>query len=195
MKLVTIRRKFAEEFQVFRQQKISCRRLWNVDEATGFYLYQIVLSSHPGRILEIGTSNGYSTFWLSLASEEVDALIDTVEVDAARQASALANLKGRKNIIFYLGLAERIIPSLQFSYDLVFLDANKADYISYLKLLLPLLNNNALIIADNVISHRESVHEYLDFIVNNPSFVSETLNIGDGLEITRFQESKEVQYA
>ena len=85
-------------------------------------------------------------------------------------------------------MAEEIIPKLRQKFDFVFIDANKPDYIVYLKLLEDKLENNALIIADNIFSHQESVKEYLDFIRGNPLFETMTLEIDSGLEISVFDD-------
>ena len=82
---------------------------------------------------------------------------------------------------------EEIIPELKKKFDFVFIDANKTDYILYLKLLKNKLADQAVIVADNIISHRESVQEYLDFINENPLFETMNLNIDSGLEISIFR--------
>ncbi len=170
----------------FNVQKSNNSRLWNIGFETGRFLYEEVLRNKPSKLLEIGTSNGFSTFWLALAAEKLGVDVDTIEIDKDRLNLARENLRGITNINFILGLAKNIIPKLNCCYDFIFIDACKPEYIDYLKSLLPILNKNALIIADNVVSHEKSVHEYLDFVRNNPIFSTETVIIESGLEITRF---------
>jgi len=177
---------FREELETFAAQKRKIRRLWNIGEETANLLYFFVKAKNPQNILEIGTSNGFSTFWLSVAAES--AVIDTIEVDESRFLLAKENLKSRKNIVIHFGLAEKIIPNLDKKYDLVFIDAGKIDYINYLKLLLKKLNNDALIIADNVISHHETVREYLTFVKNHRDFTTFTLSVESGLEISIYKK-------
>lgn len=66
------------QFAKFKVQKQNLRRLWNISEKCAELLFLLILAKKPKRILEIGTSNGYSTFWLSLAAESCVAVIDTI---------------------------------------------------------------------------------------------------------------------
>jgi predicted O-methyltransferase YrrM len=147
----------------------------------------LVLSRQPHAILEIGTSNGYSTFWLSLAAAECKARVISIEVDDSRFAMARENLKNKQNVHLIHDKAENVIPKLETKFDFVFIDAGKINYIDYLRLLLPILNEKALIVADNVISHQHTVKEYLDFIKYDCRFVSITLPVDAGLEISVFK--------
>ncbi len=177
---------YKDRLSIFKQQKKNINKLWNITEQTAQLLYMLIKTKQPKNILEIGTSNGYSTFWISLAAEKFDAIIDTIEVDKTRFKLAQKNLAGIRNIILHLGKAEQIIPKLNKKYDFVFIDANKADYINYVKSLINKLNNKAIIVADNVISHKESLQEYLDYINSDPAFESMILDIDSGLEISVF---------
>jgi len=174
----------------FSDQKKKHRRLWNICEETAQFLFNNIIDNKPDRILEIGTSNGYSTFWLSLAAEKTDSTVDSIEVDELRSGLARKNLIGRENINLLFGLAENIIPDLKFKYDFVFIDAGKIGYIDYIKLLINKLKPGAVIIADNVISHKDTVRDYLDYIKRNDLFDTETLNIGSGLEVSIYNSNK-----
>ena len=181
-----IKKKYKHELARFEVQKNNMRRLWNIQQETAELLYTLVKVKSPKHILEIGTSNGFSTFWLSLAAEKCDAIVDTIEVDEDRFKLAKENLASRKNIIQRFGKAEYIIPELQDKYDFVFIDAGKINYIDYIKLLQNKINNNAIIVADNVISHKATVKEYLDFIESSELFDSVTLDIDSGLNIASY---------
>ena len=181
-----IKAQYKQQLLEFKHQKNKINRLWNITEQTAQLLYMFIKTKQPKNILEIGTSNGYSTFWISLAIDKLEANIDTIEVDRSRFKQAQKNLSGIKNIILHFGKAEQIIPELDKKFDFVFIDANKVDYIKYIKLLMNKLNNKAIIIADNVISHKDSLQEYLDYINSVPAFESMLLNIDSGLEISVF---------
>ncbi|MCK5051520.1 MAG: class I SAM-dependent methyltransferase [Candidatus Cloacimonetes bacterium] len=182
-----IKELYKYELARFEVQKKNLRRLWNIPQETAELLYTLVLTKSPKHILEIGTSNGFSTFWLSIAAESCDAVVDTIEVDKDRFKLAKRNLKNRKNIIQRFGKAELIIPELIDKYDFVFIDAGKINYIDYIKILINKLNNNAVIVADNVISHYDTVKEYLDYIKSSERFDSVTLNIDSGLNIAVYK--------
>ena len=89
--------KYKKELERFEKQKQSSESFWNIREQTAKFLYSFIKAKSPENILEIGTSNGYSTFWLSLAAE--NAFVDTIEADESRFELAKKNLKSRKNII------------------------------------------------------------------------------------------------
>lgn len=171
----------------FKVQKDNIRRLWNISEKCAELLYILVISKSPKHILEIGTSNGYSTFWLSLAAEKIKAQITSLEVDLNRYELAVENLKSRQNIKLIREKAEDYLAEVKTIFDFVFIDAGKINYIDYLKLVIPNLKQGTLIVADNVISHRHTVKEYLDFIKSDDRFESMTLPIDAGLEISVFK--------
>tara|TARA_A100001011_G_scaffold393769_1_gene484473 strand:+ start:1305 stop:1949 length:645 start_codon:yes stop_codon:yes gene_type:complete len=109
--------------------------------------------TQPNNILEIGTFTGYATLCMAEGLKE-NGTIHTIEVN-----EELFNFHKRyfdkssyKNqIISHLGDAKDIIPQLDFKFDMAFIDADKANYISYFDLVLPKLNSGGIIIADNVL--------------------------------------------
>jgi len=181
-----IKQKYKHELARFEVQKNNNRRLWNIPQQTAELLFTLVKVKSPRQILEIGTSNGFSTFWLSLAAETCGAFVDTIEVDEDRYNLAKNNLENRNNVTQHFGKAELIIPDLLNKYDFVFIDAGKINYINYIKLLISKLNSNSLVVADNVISHKGTVKEYLDYIESSELFDSVTLNIDSGLNIATY---------
>lgn len=182
--LEAIKSKYIDELHMFEIQRKNITRLWNIDQTTGEFLFKLVLEKKPDRIIEVGTSNGFSTFWLSRAAEILQIEVDTIDADYDRNFLAKDNLRGFTNINFYLGTAKDVIPTLANCYDFFFLDANKSLYLDILKSLQSHLNKNCWIIADNTVSHKNTVNEYLDFVRNNDSFETKSLDIGQGLEFT-----------
>ena len=183
-----MKKKYKHELARFKVQKNNMQRLWNIPQETAELLYTFVKIKAPKHILEIGTSNGYSTFWLSLAAETCGAVVDTIEVDEDRFMLAKSNLVTRDNVVQRLGKAELIIPELSGKYDFIFIDAGKINYIDYIKLLHNKMKRNAIIVADNVISHKDTVEEYLDYIESSELFDSVTLNIGSGINIAIYNK-------
>ena len=181
---------YAKELSVFERQRNDIKRLWNISEEAGKFLYRLVEISKPKRILELGTSNGYSTFWLSIACEKHKGEVVSIEVEKSRFELAKKNLIRLKNITLIFDLIEKAIPTLSGKFDMIFIDANKSDYIKYLKLLLEFnkMEIPCLIVADNVISHYKSVKDYLNFVTNNKHFYTEIENIGSGMSLSIYNE-------
>jgi predicted O-methyltransferase YrrM len=192
MKTIQIKDRYKAHFANFEKQKNDNNRLWNIDDQSAAFLYEQIIIRRPKHILEIGTSNGYSTFWLSLAADRSGASVESIEIEESRYRLAIDNLSKRNNVKLYLGNALEIIPKLQRNYEFVFIDAGKIDYNNYLRLLLPKLVDNCVIIADNIRSHQASLEEYLNQLSHNPSFISMSLDIGSGLELSVYNKSEEI---
>ena len=156
----------------------------------------------PKRILEIGTAVGYSAICFSKFLAE-DGVIDTIERDEERIKEAKINIKNmnlENKIHIYEGDAVEILPNLQEKYDVVFIDAAKGKYPFFLKESLPMLNNNGIIFADNILykgyvmsdynKHKQrtavrNLREYIAEITQNSDLENEILEVGDGLAISR----------
>ena len=109
----------------------------------------------PQYILEIGSFTGYSALCLANGLTDTGAL-HTIELRAADAETAALNFSKstrNKQIHVHIGNAIDIIPSLDFEWDLVFIDADKTAYIDYYELIVPRLSKKGMIIADNVLFH------------------------------------------
>lgn len=109
----------------------------------------------PKRILEIGTFTGYSALCLAKGLQP-GGLVHTIELrdeDAAIARSYFDQSVYKDNILQHVGNASQIIPTLNESWDMVFIDADKTGYIDYYELILPSVKQNGIIIADNVLFH------------------------------------------
>ncbi|MCJ7508685.1 MAG: O-methyltransferase, partial [candidate division Zixibacteria bacterium] len=159
------------------------RRMRSIPPETGLFLYLLVKISKAQKILEIGTSQGYSTIWLAQAAEEIGGKVTTLEINPTSAAKAEKNLKQVKLDRFVeikIGDAERILPNMREKFDFVFIDAEKKGYLTYFDLVRPILKENGLIVADNVISHAESLANYTDSVQKHPDFQSLIVPIGSG---------------
>ena len=108
--------------------------------------------NQPRRILEIGTGNGFSALLLTETCRA--AMIDTIEIDSARHArakKAAQDAECADRIRYFLGDAAKIIPTLSATYDFLYLDGPKGQYLRHLRLAEPLLSPRATICADNVL--------------------------------------------
>lgn len=111
----------------------------------------------PRRILEIGTFTGYSALCLAKGLEP-DGQLHTIELrenDAALAQSYFNRSALRDKIVLHTGSAKEVIPTLNETWDLVFIDADKVSYIEYFELVFPKLRQNGFILADNIFFHGE----------------------------------------
>jgi predicted O-methyltransferase YrrM len=163
------------------------RRMLNITADTGRFLHILVQSTGAGRILEVGTSNGYSTIWLADAARAIDGHVTSLDVDAEKTRMAAANLKRAglsDRVTLHTGEAASLIEALAGPFDLVFLDADRPTYLRYLELVLPRLRAGGLLVADNVVSHAAELQEYLRAVRHHPDLETVTLPVGKGEELT-----------
>lgn len=111
----------------------------------------------PNRILEIGTFTGFSALCLAkgLAPEGILHTLEIREEDAATAKKYFAEAGAEEFIQLHVGDALQLIPELQETWDLVFIDADKVNYTNYYELVLPKLRKGGWILADNVLFHGE----------------------------------------
>jgi predicted O-methyltransferase YrrM len=162
-------------------------RLLAIPPEAGRLLWILARITESRRILEIGSGGGYSGIWLSSALEMINGHLVTVEIDPVKTKIAKASYRdsGLSNRIELIeGDAFDVLPTLHGPFDMVFLDSEKSDYVELLDLILPLLRNDGLLIADNVISHAEELKLYVDTVQHLDNLASVTAVIGSGEEIT-----------
>jgi predicted O-methyltransferase YrrM len=161
--------------------------------------YGILLrATKATRILEIGTSVGYSTIWFAEALQESpDSQIITIEYDEKKIERAKKNFEdaGISHIIKQRhGLAIDVLSEIgkeikqsKQKFDFIFIDADKEKYIQYFDAAFPLLKVGGLIGADNILiptRYNHLIKPYLVHVKNNPKVISETVPIDSGEEIT-----------
>ncbi|MGP8124860.1 MAG: O-methyltransferase [Nitrososphaerales archaeon] len=140
----------------------------------GVFLDEVINEHHPTKILEVGTLVGYSAIRMARLLKE-GGRITCVELsqDFARVAMSnlgKAELADRVDVL--VGDAKSVLPKVKGSYDMVFLDAAKGEYLGYLKSCERLLHPGSVVVADNVKSHAEEVAGYLDYVRNSGKFRS-----------------------
>jgi len=163
------------------------RRMLNITPETGRLLAILVRVMGARQILEIGTSNGYSTTWLAWAARTTGGHVITVERSASKLAPARANLDraGLTPMVSVReGRALDVLAGLSDPFDLIFLDADRESYLAYLHRLLPLLRTGGLLVTDNVVSHAHELGEFLAQIRGDAALESVTLPVGNGEELT-----------
>jgi caffeoyl-CoA O-methyltransferase len=165
----------------------------------GKVLEMISCMLRPRRILEIGTFTGYSGLCLAkgLTTDGQLHTIELREADAAKAKSYFIRSSFADKIILHTGNALDIIPELDETWDLVFIDADKPAYIAYFNLVLPRLRKNGFILADNIFFHGQvledevknksakGIQAFNDFIKERKDIEKCVLTIRDGLFLIR----------
>ena len=163
------------------------RKMLNLEPATAELLHILVRATHRHSILEIGTSNGYSTIWLAHAMRAGSkGRLISIERNPAKLEMARENLQraGLLNSVTLLeGEASETVKTLEGPFDCVFFDADRISAPKQLEILMPKLQSDVLLLADNVLSHPEEVADYLSAVSRLADFSSVTVPVGKGLNI------------
>jgi predicted O-methyltransferase YrrM len=162
------------------------RRMLNITPDTGRFLWLLIRAARATRILEVGTSNAYSTIWLADAARATGGRVITLERDPNKVRLAQENLE-RAGVLPWVeireGAAADMLAALPGPFDLVFLDADRSSYRTYLELAVPKLVPGGLLVADNVVSHRAELEDFLGRVKAHPQLLSVTVPVGKGEEI------------
>jgi predicted O-methyltransferase YrrM len=132
------------------------------------------------RIVEIGTSYGYSGLWLALALGGTNGRLTTFEIDAGRQARARANFERAgvlSSVELVLGDAHALVTNIKGPVDMVFSDADKEGYLDYLQKLVPVLRPGGLFVSHNI---DMATPEYLEAISTDAALESTLVDVGTG---------------
>lgn len=135
------------------------------------------------RVVEIGTSTGYSGLWFCLALQRTEGHLITFEIDHQRASMARQHFKeaGVENLVTIVeGDAHEEVTKLQGAIDVAFIDADKGGYVDYLNKLLPLVRPGGLILAHNV----NMVPDYVKAVTTNPDLETIFYMEGEGLAVT-----------
>lgn len=160
-------------------------RYRNLEPESAALLHLLVVATTPKRVLELGTSNGYSTLWLGDACEWIGASLVSVDVDARRLAEAAAHLYAASLQVQLreADVGDVLRGSPQAAWDFVFLDAERPAYVSYWPDLLRTLAPGGLVVIDNVLSHENDVAEVTALIEGDRRLLSTVVPIGAGLRL------------
>ena len=164
------------------------------------FLRQVIMLKGCKRILEIGTAIGYS----SIQMAKLGAIIDTIEINSDSYNIALDNIKKANlcdKINVYLADALEIDINILGKYDLIFIDAAKAQYINFFNKFKVLLNDNGVILTDNLLFHGlvlekdtiesrnlrqlvKKIDNYNYWLMEQNDFDTTIYNIGDGIALS-----------
>ncbi len=156
---------------------------WNVPEADGKILHDLVLKHGFTRALEIGTSTGHSGIWIAWALAKTGGHLTTLEIDRERHDTAVANFRQvglLDRIDARLGDAHQVVRELPGPFDFVFSDADKDWYLQYFEDLEPKLAVGGCFTAHNVLrSGGEGAAEFVSYVKSLPNYRT-TIETGSG---------------
>ena len=165
------------------RMKLTQWGMMNIAKAEGQWFEQLVQQIDAKKVVEIGTSNGYSAIWLALGLAQTGGKLITLEIDDGRYKLAQENFSkaGVSHLIdarLTDALAE--LERIEGPIDLVFIDAWKDDYPRYLELVLPKVRPGGMIAAHNVenLSGEEGIRRYRELVDNHPQL--ETRYVHEG---------------
>ncbi len=165
----------------------------------GNFLQMISCMIKPQYVLEIGTFTGFSAICLTKGLLPNGKLhtIEIREADATTAAKYFVKAGVDNEIILHVGDAHKIISSLNYQWDLVFIDADKTSYIDYYELTLPSVKQGGFILADNVLFHGEvlqsevkgknakAIHAFNEHVANDKRTENVMLTVRDGLMLIK----------
>jgi caffeoyl-CoA O-methyltransferase len=158
-----------------------------VTPATGRFLFALVAPQAACEVLEVGGSRGYSTIWLAAAARILGGRVVSIENDPAKCEAWRRNVEeaglGDWVELVQGDAGERLLE-IEDIFDVVFIDAEKEDYERYFRLARPTLEPGGLVVADNVLSHEETLGAYSRARQADPGLVSVTVPLDRGLELS-----------
>jgi caffeoyl-CoA O-methyltransferase len=165
----------------------AAQRSRQVEPSTGRFLFSLAAAQAGIEVLEIGGSRGYSTIWLAAGARMLGGRVvslenDPVKCTAWRSNIAAAGLEEWADLME--GDALATLEATEDVFDLIFLDAEKDDYETLFGLARPLLEPGGLVVADNVLSHLETLGAYSSARQADPTLSSVTIPLDRGLEVT-----------
>jgi len=159
------------------------QRMLNITHDTGVFLAVLIKAARCQRILEVGTSNGYSTLWLA------DAVGDGGSVTTIDQAPHKVEMAARN--FQRAGLGSRITQIAEEAgafmatradreYDFIFLDSERTQYVAWWSVLQRILAPGCLIVVDNAISHAHQMEEFNRTVAASAGYLSSLVPVGNG---------------
>ena len=162
------------------------RKMLNLEPATAELVSILAQSSRSRSVLEIGTSNGYSTIWLAASVGPSGGRVISIDRSPEKHTLAQENLR-KAGVSEYVelrtGHATEVIRSLPGPFDFVFFDADRISAPQQLELIISRLAPPALIVADNALSHPDQIAGYLAMIESLRQLQHVLLPVGKGLSV------------
>lgn len=166
-----------------RRNEYSARML-NITPEVGEFLVLMIRALKAKSVLEVGTSNGYSTLWLAHAVEHLQGKVTTLEQSEYKVKLALDNFRraGAEHLIdLRVGDAAGSLRSLpNDGFDIVFLDSDRKQYPVWWTDIQRILKVGGVIVADNALSHAEEIGPFLKILRDDGRYISSVVPLGNG---------------
>jgi predicted O-methyltransferase YrrM len=159
-------------------------KMRNITPDTGEFLAVLVRATKARRVLEIGTSNGYSTLWLAEAVRPANGIVTTVEAAEAKAALTRQNFD-RAGLSAHLRL--QVMDAGAFlthepaaSFDLVFLDADRSQYLGWWPGIDAVLSPGGVLVVDNAVSHAAEMAPFMELVRGTAGYRCCMVPVGKG---------------
>lgn len=160
------------------------RRMLNITRDTGEFLSVLIRSMGARRVLEIGTSNGYSTLWLADAATAIGSRVTTVEMSPFKRSLAEENFRraGLQGVIDQIAgdAGDLLRSSPDGSFDLVFLDSERSEYVGWWPQIKRVLRPGGLLVVDNATSHAAEMAAFCKLVTEDADFTTCLVPLGNG---------------
>jgi predicted O-methyltransferase YrrM len=160
------------------------QRMLNITRDTGEFLAVLVRATQARRILEIGTSNGYSTLWLAEAARSTGGTVTTVELSEAKVQLARSTF-ARSGLASHIHLLHEDAEALlnragAEAYDLVFLDSERPEYPGWWPQIRRVMGLGGLLVVDNATSHADQMAPFMELVRADAAFTTCLATVGNG---------------
>jgi len=164
----------------------------SVGKEIGNFLYFLVIASNSKKIIEVGTSIGYSTSWLGLAAKKINGHVYTIDISERLMKEAKLNISLMNledNISFIHGFGEEVLVNLPNNIDMIFIDGATKSYDKLFELSLKKLKKGGLLIFEDILFsvsgkrkiQKDMMNDFNIKISSDNRIEKSFLNIGDGL--------------
>ncbi len=160
------------------------RKMLNITRDTGEFLAVLVRATLARRVLEIGTSNGYSTLWLASAARAIGGSVTTVEKSPYKIDLSAANF-ARSGLASYISQVHDDAGSVldrspDGAFDMIFLDSERPEYPAWWSNLRRVLRPGGLLVVDNATSHPVEIAPFIALVKADAEFVTSLVPVGNG---------------
>lgn len=167
------------------------RKYLNITRDTGQFLAVLLKAMQASSVLEIGTSNGYSTLWLA-SSLGTSGQVTTIEIspDKVREARDNFTRAGLAHMIQLIeGSAADYLRVQKARFDVVFLDAERSEYMDFADDVVAALKAGGVLVCDNAVSHQAELVDFMAYIEGQQAFTTCLVPVGKG-EFVAYREAE-----